>query len=172
MWPGDDHERFCGNVIVLQVLHHIVGYWRGKLDAAALWTCPDIKQSVRHDARRINGEAKHQHLFTHRWHKPCWRGSARPTFVCAPVIVYKSSPGHRPGLLRWLGQQRRASHRDPRCRLGRRPDIRHDGGYMKRWMKVSAGLATSGQPWSRIRECPRPSISTYSVTSGFLSCFL
>jgi hypothetical protein len=27
--------------------------------------------------------------------------------------------------------------------------------YRNRLMKVSAGLATSGQPWSRIRECPR-----------------
>jgi hypothetical protein len=44
--------------------------------------------------------------------------------------------------------------------------------YEKRRTKASAVSATSRQPWSMVSACPRPGISTYSVTPSFRCCFL
>src|SRR6266849_6594549 len=66
--------------------------------------------------------------------------------------------------------------------LGERDsDQRHDvllwrggraQGWACFWTKARAVSATSRQPWSMVRECPRPGILTISVTPGLRFCLL
>ena len=43
-----------------------------------------------------------------------------------------------------------------------------ENGQTNRFTKASAVIATSSQPLSMVRECPRPGISVISVTPSFL----
>src|SRR5258708_40075459 len=45
-------------------------------------------------------------------------------------------------------------------------------GWACFWTKARAVSATSRQPWSMVRECPRPEILTISGTPGLRFCLL